>query len=167
MALATATRDGVPAVRTVLLKDVNESGFVFFTSYASPKARDLADNPVASLLFFWAALERQVRVSGSVNRVPRELSEEYFASRPTTSQWAAWASTQSAPLPDRAALEAQFEQIKRRFGEAPAPCPPEWGGYALAPQHIEFWQGRSSRLHDRLLYTKRADGTWSRTRLSP
>ena len=166
MSLATATPEGEPAVRTVLLKEVDEHGFVFFTHYTSPKGRDLAANPRAALLFFWPALERQIRIAGAVTRASREESEAYFASRPIDSRWAAWAAHQSDVLPDRSALEASFAEVKQRFGED-VPCPPDWGGLRVAPEKMEFWQGRPGRLHDRLLYTRQADGAWSRVRLAP
>jgi pyridoxamine 5'-phosphate oxidase len=167
MSLATASAAGEPSVRTVLLKDVDARGFVFFTHYTSPKGRDLAENPRASLLFYWAELERQVRIAGNVTRVARETSDAYFASRPLDSQWAAWAAPQSSPLPDRAALEQRFADVKRRFEGQPVPCPPDWGGYHVAAERIEFWQGGAHRLHDRLLYTREGDGSWTRTRLAP
>ena len=166
MSLATASASGEPAVRTVLLKEVDARGFVFFTHYTSPKGRALDGNPRAALLFFWPALERQIRITGAVSQVPRAESEAYFASRPIDSRWAAWAAPQSEILPDRVTLESSFEQIKARFGDH-VPCPPEWGGYRVTPELIEFWQGRPGRLHDRLLYTRQADGTWSRVRLAP
>lgn len=167
MSLATASASGEPSVRTVLLKDVDETGFLFFTHYTSPKGHDLAENPRASLLFFWAELERQVRITGHVSRVSRDVSEAYFASRPVESQWAAWAALQSAPLTDRALLERQYEEVKRRFADQLVPCPPDWGGYHVAAEEIEFWQGRPRRLHDRLRYSRQPDGTWQRVRLAP
>jgi len=167
MSLATASSAGEPSVRTVLLKDLDAAGFVFFTQYDSAKGRDLAQNPRASLLFYWAELERQVRVSGQVTRVAREASAAYFASRPLDSQWAAWTATQSSELPDRAALEQQFAAVQQRYPEPPVPCPPDWGGYHVAAERMEFWQGRPGRLHDRLLYTRHDDGTWTRVRLAP
>jgi pyridoxamine 5'-phosphate oxidase len=167
MSLATATRSGEPAVRTVLLKELDEEGFVFFTQYNSAKARDLAENPRAALLFYWAELERQVRITGRVRQVPREVSEAYFATRPIESQWAAWTAQQSAEIADREALERQYAEVRSRYAEGPVPCPPHWGGFHVAAERIEFWQGRPGRLHDRLLYTKRSDGTWTRVRLAP
>jgi pyridoxamine 5'-phosphate oxidase len=166
MSLATATLDGEPSVRTVLLKGADERGFVFFTHYTSPKGRDVAANPRAALLFFWPTLERQIRITGDVSRVSREDSEAYFASRPLESRWAAWAAPQSDVLPDRQVLEARYEEIKARFGDA-VPCPPDWGGLRLRPERMEFWQGRPGRLHDRFLYTRQDDGTWTRVRLAP
>jgi pyridoxamine 5'-phosphate oxidase len=167
MSLATATPSGEPAVRTVLLKHLDDEGFVFFTQYDSPKGRDLAQNPRAALLFYWAPLERQVRISGSVGRVAREVSEAYFATRPVESQWGAWAARQSSEIPTRDALEQQYAAIKQRFANQPVPCPPDWGGYRVTPDRIEFWQGRPGRLHDRLLYTRQQDGTWTRIRIAP
>jgi pyridoxamine 5'-phosphate oxidase len=167
MSLATASATGEPSVRIVLLKAIDADGFVFFTHYDSPKGRDLTANPRAALLFYWAELERQVRIGGQVTRVARAESERYFATRPVDSQWAAWTARQSATIPTRDALEQQFAEIKRRFANETVPCPPNWGGYRLAPERIEFWQGRPGRLHDRLLYTRQADGTWTRARLAP
>ena len=167
MSLATASTTGEPAVRTVLLKDVDDTGFVFFTHYDSPKGRHLAENPRAALLFYWAELERQVRITGAVTRVDRTVSQAYFTSRPIDSQWAAWAAKQSAVLRDRAMLEVQYEQVRARYKDTAVPCPPDWGGYHLRPELIEYWQGRPHRLHDRLLYSRGADGSWVRTRLAP
>lgn len=167
MSLATSTPSGEPAVRIVLLKDVDEGGFVFFTQYDSAKGRDLALNPRAALLFYWAPLERQVRVTGAVSRVPRDVSEAYFASRPVESQWGAWTARQSSEIATRDWLEQQYADVKRRFALPPVPCPPDWGGYRVSPERIEFWQGRPGRLHDRLLYTRHHDGTWTRVRLAP
>ena len=167
MSLATATPGGEPSVRTVLLKDLEAGGFVFFTQYDSAKGRDLALNPRASLLFYWAELERQVRITGHVTRVARAVSETYFATRPVESQWAAWTARQSSEIATRDDLEAQFEEIKRRYADQSVPCPPDWGGYRVDPERIEFWQGRPGRLHDRLLYTRQHDGSWTRVRLAP
>ncbi len=167
MTLATASASGEPSARIVLLKDMDERGFVFFTHYTSPKGGDLAQNPRASLLFYWPELERQVRISGTVSRVSREISETYFASRPVESQWAAWAAPQSSHLDTRESLERRYRQIKERFANQPVPCPPNWGGYHVAAERIEFWQGRPGRLHDRILYTRATDGTWHRQRLAP
>lgn len=167
MTLATASSTGEPSARIVLLKDVDAEGFVFYTHYNSAKGHDLARNPRAALLFFWAELERQVRITGGVTRVPRETSAAYFATRPIESQWAAWSARQSAEIATRGELERQFAEIKQRFANPPVPCPPDWGGFRVAPERIEFWQGRPSRLHDRLLYTKQDDGVWTRVRLAP
>ncbi len=166
MTLATASRDAVPAARIVLLKGFDETGFVFFTNYESAKARDLDDNPRACLLMFWAVLERQVRISGRVTRTPAEESEKYFQSRPFESQIGAWASAQSRTVADRAALESRYAELASKYAGGPVPLPPFWGGYRVAPESIEFWQGRKSRLHDRLLYV-RHDGRWERSRLAP
>ena len=167
MSLATASPSGEPSVRTVLLKEVDDRGFVFFTHYDSRKGHDLAQNPRASLLFFWPSVERQVRVTGPVSVVSREESEAYFASRPIGSQLAAWAATQSTVLPDRATLDRQHLEVTRRFEGQAVACPPRWGGFRVEPEQIEFWQGRPSRLHDRLLYTREPDGGWTRVRLAP
>jgi pyridoxamine 5'-phosphate oxidase len=167
MTLATASRDGEPSARTVLLKGFDETGFVFFTNYDSAKARDLDDNPRAALLIYWAELERQVRINGSVTRTSREESETYFHTRPFESQVGAWASEQSRPLPARDALEARYAELLATHTSAVVPLPPFWGGYRVKPDAIEFWQGRKNRLHDRLRYTLQSDGTWTRTRLAP
>jgi len=166
MTLATASPDGEPAARIVLLKGFDETGFVFFTNYESAKAADLDRNPRACLLLFWAALERQVRVAGHVSKTSTQESEKYFQSRPFESQIGAWASAQSRTLSDRASLEARYAELAEKYAGGPVPLPPFWGGYRVAPERIEFWQGRKSRLHDRLLYTKHA-GTWVRSRLAP
>jgi pyridoxamine 5'-phosphate oxidase len=166
MTLATASRDGEPSARIVLLKGFDEAGFVFFTNYDSAKARDLDGNPRACLLLFWAALERQVRVTGGVSKTSVQESEKYFQSRPFESQIGAWASAQSRTLHDRAALEARYAELAAKYAGGPVPLPPFWGGYRVSPETIEFWQGRKSRLHDRLLYTKNA-GAWARSRLAP
>jgi pyridoxamine 5'-phosphate oxidase len=167
MTLATVTPDGDPAARIVLLKDFNADGFVFFTNYRSAKGRDLERRPRACLLSFWAVLERQVRITGAVTRVPEDASTDYFHSRPYESQIGAWASLQSTPLEHRAVLEDRFKALQHQYEGQTIPRPDYWGGYRVAPERIEFWQGRPSRLHDRLLYTKQPDGLWTRTRLSP
>jgi pyridoxamine 5'-phosphate oxidase len=167
MTLATATKDGVPAARVVLLKGLDERGLVFFTSYESDKGRELAENPRASACFFWGLLERQLRVSGGVTKVTRAESEAYFNARPRDSQLGAWASVQGAVLAGREALEANFVAARERFGEGEIPCPPQWGGYRVAVDTMELWQGRPSRLHDRLRYTRTGDSTWRIERLSP
>ncbi|HEY1996514.1 pyridoxamine 5'-phosphate oxidase [Paraburkholderia sp.] len=167
MTLATVDARGRPSARIVLIKRVDERGFVFFTNYESRKGRELADNPHASLLFYWIELERQVRVEGSVVQTSAEESDQYFYSRPLGSRIGAWASEQSQVIESRAALEAREKEISAQYGEHP-PRPPHWGGYRLIPDAIEFWQGRPSRLHDRLLYTRSADSSdWQIARLSP
>ena len=167
MSLATATRAGEPSARIVLLKGFDETGFVFFTNYESAKGRILADNPRASLLIFWAALERQVRITGTVTKTSPKESEHYFQSRPFESQIGAWASAQSRTVTDRAALESRYAELAAQYAGGPVPLPPFWGGYRVAPEAIEFWQGRKSRLHDRLLYSREGFGSWSRSRLAP
>jgi pyridoxamine 5'-phosphate oxidase len=165
MALATADEDGGPSVRMVLLKGVDPRGFVFYTDRRSRKGSDLAVNPRAALLFWWPELERQVRVTGPVSRLTDAESEAYFRTRPVGSRIGAWASHQSAVLPDRMTLEGQVAEAEARFGGDP-PLPPHWGGFRVAPEEVEFWQGRESRLHDRIRYRKEA-GRWVVERLSP
>lgn len=166
MTLATAAADGTPSARMVLMKEFDARGFVFFTSYASRKARELDANPRAALVFFWQALARQVRVVGRVEPASAEESDAYFHSRPPEAQLGAWASEQSAPLSGRAALEARFVQLQAKYAGQAVPRPPTWGGYRLVPEEVEFWQGRPHRLHDRLLY-RRAGEAWTITRLAP
>jgi pyridoxamine 5'-phosphate oxidase len=166
MTLATATKDGEPSARVVLLKALDDRGLVFFTSYASDKGQQLEANPRACASLFWVLLERQVRVIGAVTKIPREESEEYFRARPRESQLGAWASRQSSVLAGREELEARLADARARFGEGEVPCPPTWGGYRLVPDRVELWQGRPSRLHDRLRYTRTAEG-WRIERLSP
>ncbi len=166
MTLATASGDGTPDARIVLLKDAGADGFTFFTNYDSAKSAELSANPRASLVFFWAALERQIRIGGTVSRVAPDVSDAYFASRPFDSQYGAWASPQSQVIADRASLEARMAEINTRFAGGPTPRPPHWGGYLVTPSWLEFWQGRPNRLHDRLRY--RRDGVaWARERLAP
>ena len=167
MSLATATPDGKPSVRIVLLKAISQEGFVFFTNYGSEKARQLEANPQAALALFWVQLERQIRINGLVEKVSLEESEEYFHSRPLGSQLGAWASSQSEVIANREALEAQLEEVAERFANLQVPLPPHWGGYRVRPETIEFWQGRSNRLHDRFRYTKQIDGLWVIERLAP
>ena len=155
MALATADASGDPSVRMVLLKDLDEGGFVFFTNYESRKAKELAENPRASLCFHWPALERQVRISGPVERISEEKSLAYFHSRPRGSRLGAWASRQSRPLERREELEERVAEVEERFGAEEVPLPPFWGGYRLRPEAMEFWQGQASRLHDRLVFRRR------------
>jgi pyridoxamine 5'-phosphate oxidase len=166
MTLATASKRGEPAARMVLLKGLDEGGFVFYTDYSSRKGRELAENARAALLFYWIELEREVRIEGTVEKTTAVESDEYFASRPVASRLAAIASEQSAILPDRRALETRYADALSRYGDAPA-RPARWGGYRVVPQTVEFWQGRPSRLHDRLLYSKAADAGWEIVRLAP
>lgn len=166
MTVATSTREGVPSARTLLLKGVDGRGFVFFTNYESRKGRELAETGRACLLFPWLALERQVIVEGSATKISREESETYYQSRPHASQLAAWVSRQSSIVTDRAALEENFKAVERKYAGQPVPIPPHWGGYRVAPETVEFWQGRRSRLHDRLRYRRHADG-WIIERLAP
>lgn len=168
MTLATVGADGRPSARIVLIKGVDERGFVFFTNYESRKGHDLAVHPQAALLFYWIELERQVRIEGRIEKTSAEESDRYFVSRPLGSRIGAWASEQSAVIDSRATLEAREKAISERYGDNP-PRPPHWGGYRLVPDAIEFWQGRPSRLHDRLLYTRDAAASpgWTISRLSP
>ncbi len=165
--LATAGRDADPSARMVLLKGVEERGFIFFTNYGSPKARDLAENPRAALVVAWVELARQVRISGSVQRISREESARYFESRPAGSRLSAWASRQSEVIEDRQALEERMQSFRARFGDGDIPLPPFWGGYCLSPDRIEFWQGRPDRLNDRLRYRRQAEAQWVVERLEP
>jgi pyridoxamine 5'-phosphate oxidase len=167
MSLATVSPDGRPSSRIVLLKEFDASGFVFYTNYQSRKGRELQANPQACALFFWVELERQVRIEGAVASVSAQESDRYFSQRPRDARLGAWASPQSEVIADRAALEGRLEQMSRRFPDpTEPPRPPNWGGYRLEPVRIEFWQGRASRLHDRLLYTRETNG-WRRSRLAP
>jgi pyridoxamine 5'-phosphate oxidase len=171
MTLATVGADGRPAARIVLLKDFGESGFTFFTNYRSRKGRDLAVHDAAALLFFWPDLERQIRIEGVAARIDAAESAEYFASRPRPSQCGAWASPQSDPIAGRAALEARFAAVEAQYRDPDraVPCPPHWGGYRLVADMLEFWQGRTSRLHDRIRYRRLPDrpATWVIDRLAP
>jgi pyridoxamine 5'-phosphate oxidase len=165
MTLATVDATGAPSARVVLLKGVEDGAFIFYTSYASRKARELEARRAACLVFLWSQLERQVRIEGTASEVPAADSDRYYASRPLGARLSAWASEQSEPVPSRAFLEERLREMKRRFADAP-PRPPHWGGYRVAPQAIEFWQGRADRLHDRLLYRKQPAG-WTLERLAP
>ena len=167
MTLATASAAGEPSARIVLLKGADEHGFVFYTNYDSAKGRDLAENPRACLLFFWRELERQVRINGSVTKTTQAESDAYFHSRPIESQISAAISDQSRPVADRSELEQRYAQFAAKYKDSLVPLPASWGGYRVKPDAIEFWQGRKSRLHDRLLYTRQADGSWTRSRLAP
>ncbi len=166
MVLATADKSGRPSSRTVLLKGVDERGFIFFTNYDSRKGRELIENPNAALTIYWADLERQVCVAGTVSKLPTAESERYFKSRPRGSQLATWTSNQSDVVSTRLALEKKWDEIARKFpGEIPLPS--NWGGFVLKPERIEFWQGRLNRLHDRFCYTCQSDNSWKLERLSP
>ena len=167
MIVATASREGKPSARVMLLKDFDEKGFVFFTNYESRKARELDENPYAAMVFFWAELERQVRIDGRVSQISREESEEYFHSRPVGSQLGAWASRQSEVIGDPELLESRIKELEYQYEGKTVPIPPFWGGFLLSPETIEFWQGRANRLHDRLRYTREPDGPWRIERLSP
>lgn len=167
MTLATASPDGRPSARMVLLKQVDQDGFVFFTNYRSAKARQLDANPYASLVFYWAQLERQVRVEGSVVRTSDEESREYFRTRPRESQIGAWASAQSETISGRDVLEDRARELESLYLDRDVDWPEHWGGYRLKPERIEFWKGRVGRLHDRILYQHEAGGVWIITRLAP
>ncbi len=166
MTLATVGADGRPSARIVLLKGQDAQGFTFFTNYESRKGDNLAANPFASLLFFWIPLERQIRIEGRIEKVTPEESDEYYARRPLGSRLGAWASPQSREVASRQVLETNEEQARARFGDNP-PRPPHWGGYRLVPDYFEFWQGRTSRLHDRLRYQPDGQGGWTISRLAP
>lgn len=166
MTLATADKKGKPLARIILLKGLETRGFIFFSHYDGPKGRDLTDNPQAALVFFWPELERQVCVNGSVSKLSAAESDKYFHSRPRGSQLAAWVSKQSVVVPDRKFLEEKLRAVETKF-TGDVPRPDYWGGYVLAPDCIEFWQGRPNRLHDRFSYSKQADGSWKIERLAP
>ena len=166
MTLATATPEGRPSARIVLLKGFDERGFVFYTSYEGRKSEEIEANPRCALVFYWGELERQVRVEGGVSRIPEEESDEYFGSRPRGSQLGAWASEQSRPVERRDALEERLRNLEAEYEGREVLRPPFWGGYRIEPEVIEFWQGRENRLHDRLVY-RRSGGSWRRERLQP
>ena len=166
MSVATVGDDGRPSSRILLIKDFDSDGFTWFTNYASRKGRELQAHPYAALLFHWVELERQVRIEGRVERLSEAQSDAYFQSRPLQSRLGALASAQSEPIADRLLLEQQFAEAEAEFGDEPT-RPAHWGGYRLVPDRVEFWQGRPSRLHDRILYTRQPDGAWRRERLQP
>jgi pyridoxamine 5'-phosphate oxidase len=167
MTLATATPDGRPSARMVLLRGLDERGFVFFTNYDSRKGEELAANPRAALVFYWGELDRQVRIEGTVEKTSEEESDAYFRGRPEGSRLGAWASRQSRILAGRHVLEAEMRELEACFPDGNIPRPPHWGGYRVRPESIEFWQGQPNRLHDRLRYVRRGDGGWHIERLSP
>jgi pyridoxamine 5'-phosphate oxidase len=167
MTLATADKQGRPSARVVLLKGVDQRGFVFYTNYLSRKGQELEENPYASLVFYWSDQEREVCIAGPVSRLPATESDDYFRSRPRGSKLGAWASKQSTVIPDRAALEQRWKQMEAQYPAEEVPRPPQWGGYLLSPLRIEFWQGRANRLHDRFCYTRQADQSWLIQRVSP
>lgn len=167
MVVATATPDGAPSARMVLLKEAAAEGFVFFTNYESRKARELAESPRAALILYWVSLRRQVRVTGRVQPLPAEESEAYFRSRPYGSRLAAWASRQSSVIPDRSVLEDEYRRLEAEYADGDVPLPPFWGGYRVTPDTVEFWMGRENRLHDRFRYRRGDGGEWVIERLSP
>jgi pyridoxamine 5'-phosphate oxidase len=165
--LATADKAGRPSARVVLLKAVDQRGFIFFTNYSSRKGRELAENPHASLVFYWSDQVRQVCIMGKAGRLPPAESEAYFKTRPKGSRLSAWASHQSEVIPGRTVLESRMKELQAKYPGADVPLPEYWGGYVLAPEQVEFWQGRPNRLHDRFRYSKQPDNTWKIERLSP
>lgn len=167
MTLATATPEGKPSARIVLLKNFDARGFVFYTNYRSRKGRELEANPQASLVFWWAELDRQVRIEGNIEKVSSQEADAYFLSRPLGSRLGAWASEQSQTIADREVLEQRFQDLERDYAKQEVPRPPHWGGFRLIPTAIEFWQGRPNRLHDRLFYQRVAENDWSLERLAP
>jgi pyridoxamine 5'-phosphate oxidase len=167
MTLATATATGKPTARMVLLKQVDQNGFVFYTNYHSSKAHDLDENPQAALVFYWATLEHQVRVEGRVVKTSATESRDYFSTRPRESQIGAWASPQSDVISDREVLEQRKREYEGLYRDRDVDCPEYWGGYRLVPDRIEFWKGRVGRLHDRILYERTGDGSWRISRLAP
>ena len=167
MVLATATPDGKPSARVVLLKGFDERGFVFYTNYEGRKGREIGRNPHAALVFYWGELERQVRIEGRVGRVSERESDAYYASRPRGSRLGAWASEQSRPAESREVLESRLAALEREYEDQNIPRPPFWGGYRVEPEAVEFWQGRENRLHDRIVYRRMGDGGWEIGRLQP
>jgi len=166
MMLATATRDGIPSVRTVLYKGIKDGGVAFYTNYESAKGKQLAENPRASVAFYWPGIYRQVRFEGLAHKMSPEESASYFRSRPRESQIGAWASLQSSTVPSLKFLDERFEEIERKFEGKEIPCPPHWGGFILDPTHVEFWLGQTKRMHHRFLYEKKGD-RWVQSLLSP
>ncbi|MEI6585825.1 MAG: pyridoxamine 5'-phosphate oxidase [Sediminibacterium sp.] len=167
MTLATASLQGIPSARIVLLKGYDQNGFVFFTNYNSQKGKDIAENPYASLVFFWKELERQVRIDGRIEKIHASESDAYFQSRPASSRIGAWSSPQSTVITDRSIIENNYVHFEKEFGENYIPRPNHWGGYVVKPTAIEFWQGRSSRMHDRMHYKLNANHSWTLERLAP
>ncbi|PCJ84546.1 MAG: pyridoxamine 5'-phosphate oxidase [Flavobacteriales bacterium] len=167
MTLATASTQGMPSARIVLLRHFDENGFVFYTNYASHKAKDIEENPQVALAFYWHKLNRQIKIQGNISKVSEHVSDEYFRTRPRDSQLSALASNQSETLESRAALDQQLEALKKQYEKHEIPRPKNWGGYAVKPATFEFWQGRPSRLHDRFRYALQEDGSWKIERLAP
>ncbi len=166
MMLSTADVNGNPSARIILLKEIDDSGFVFYTNYGSRKGKDLKENPKAALTFFWDELLRQIRIEGRIEKINREKSKEYFSSRPRESQIGAWVSAQSSVIPNREILENKFDELEEKFGNEEIPLPHFWGGYRVIPNYFEFWQGRENRLHDRICYKKEND-EWKIFRIAP
>jgi pyridoxamine 5'-phosphate oxidase len=167
MTLATASKEGIPSARMVLLKDVDEGGFVFYTNYESQKGQELAKNPHAALVLYWKELDRQVRITGEVSKVSRQNSQAYFQSRPIGSQLGAWASNQSQVIANRDVLERELAKVTAQYQDKEIPLPPYWGGYRVSPKTIEFWQSGPYRLHNRFRYTRQDDDNWQIERLAP